>query len=93
MIMEGSSPEANGPVDRALPVGSRQEGGRIVRIATALGTYVVEIVNDLGPIADPLTAEVERAVIECLRVHRHLAGEMVTVEIQRGSLDYRVLDL
>jgi hypothetical protein len=47
----------------------------------------------MGPVADTLTADVERSVIECLRAHRHLARETAVAEIQRGELDYRVLDL
>jgi hypothetical protein len=70
-----------------------RSGGRVVRIATALGTFSVEIVNDMGPIADALTAAVELSVVECLRAQRHLASEMATVEIQRGLLDYQVVEL
>jgi hypothetical protein len=73
--------------------GGKHKGGRVVRITTALGTFVVEIVNEVGSIADPLTVEVELAVVECLRAHRHVAREMAVVEIQRGDLDYQVIDL
>ena len=68
-------------------------GARVVRIATALGALGVEIVNDVGPVADPLVADLERAVVECLRNHRHLVREMASVEVQRGNLDYQVIDL
>jgi hypothetical protein len=88
MIMGEHSSAANRTSARPAPT-----GGRIVRISTALGTFVVEIVNDLGSVADPLTADVERGVVECLRAHRHLAREMDTLEIQRGDLDYEVVDL
>jgi hypothetical protein len=59
-----------------------------VRISTALGTYAVEILNDFGPIADGLTAAIERAVLAQLHAHRHLAEELATVEIQRAEFDY-----
>jgi hypothetical protein len=76
-----------------MPAAGGRKGGRVVRITTALGTFVVEVVNDLGPIADALTADVERCVVECLRAHRHLTREMAEVELQRGDLDYELLDL
>lgn len=68
-------------------------GARVIRIATALGAFGVEIVNDVGPVADPLVADLERAVVACLRTHRHLMAEMASVEVQRGDLDYQVIDL
>jgi hypothetical protein len=69
------------------------KGGRIVRIGTALGTFMVEIVNDLGPVADPLTSDVERSVIACLRAHRHIVSEMTTIDVQRGELDFETFEL
>jgi len=84
---------AGQPVGNGSFRDNSHKGGKVVRIATALGTFSVEIVNDMGPVADPLTADVERSVINCLRAHRHLARETAVVEIQRGELDYRVLEL
>jgi hypothetical protein len=75
--------------DRADP----HKGGKVVRIATALGTFTVEIVNDMGPVADALTADVERSVVKCLRAHRHLTKETAVAEVQRGDLDCRVIEL
>jgi len=81
-------PDAVAGVDR----GTRRSG-RVVRIGTALGSFLVEIVNDVGPAADPLTAAVERCVIECLRVHKHVVPEMEVVDLQRGDLDYEAFEL
>src|SRR3954468_7326525 len=75
------------------PRADKHAGGQIVRIATALGTFTVEIVNELGPAADPLTADVERSVLDCLRAHRHLVRETAVAEIQRGQLDSRTVEL
>lgn len=86
--VNGANERGNGSVRE-----ESHKGGTIVRIATALGTFTVDIVNDMGPIADGLTADVERSVIECLRAHRNLARETTVAEIQRGQLDYRVVDL
>jgi hypothetical protein len=74
------------------PVG-QQKSGRIVRIGTALGSFLVVIVNDLGPAADPLAGEIERDVIDRLRAHRHIAEEMAIVDLQRGDLDYELIHL
>jgi hypothetical protein len=63
-----------------------------VRISTALGTFVVIVVNDLGPAADALTNEIERDVLGRLRAHRSLAPEMNTVEVQRGDLATEVIE-
>ena len=68
-------------------------GGRVVRIATALGAFGVEIVNDVGVMADPLATEIELAVIECLRRHHQLMPEMASAEVQRGELDYQLIEL
>src|SRR4051794_11406349 len=57
----------------------KSDGGRVVRISTALGTFVVIIVNDLGPAADALTREVEQDALSRLHAHRSLAAEMNTV--------------
>jgi hypothetical protein len=67
--------------------------GRVVRIGTALGTFVVEIVNELGLVADELADEIEQCVLDRIKAHRDLVAEMSTVEVQRGELDYRLLDL
>jgi hypothetical protein len=64
------------------------KSGSIVRVSTALGSFVIEIINDVGPIADALAAEIESAVLERLRAHRHVAAEMGTVDIQRAEFDY-----
>ena len=69
------------------------KSGRIVRIGTALGSYLVVIINDLGPAADCLTGEIEGDVIDRLRAHRHIAPEIATVDVQRGELDYESIDL
>jgi hypothetical protein len=71
----------------------RCKSGRVVRIGTALGSYLVVIVNDLGPVADGLTREIEGGVLDRLRAHRHIAPEMATVDLQRGELDYESIDL
>ena len=68
------------------------ERGRIVRISTALGTYVVEVVNDLGPAADVLTREIEEDVLRRLRAHRSITDEMNSVEVQRGELEAEVIN-
>ncbi|HEY7119899.1 MAG TPA: hypothetical protein VH475_25140 [Tepidisphaeraceae bacterium] len=87
-MRDGSSSNGGEATD-----GVRQKSGHIVRIGTALGTFVVEIINDFGPIADPLTADIERSVIACLRAHRKLGDELATVDIQRGELDFETHQL
>ena len=64
-----------------------------MRISTALGTYVVEIINDLGPAADPLTGDLEQCVIACLRAHVKIGPEMRDVDVQRGDLELETLRL
>jgi hypothetical protein len=90
MIQHSSA--GDGLTDAGHDAGPRKSG-RIVRIGTALGSYLVVIVNDLGPVADCLTREIEREVIERLRAHRDIAPEMATVDVQRGELDYESHDL
>jgi hypothetical protein len=69
------------------------QSGTMVRIGTALGSFVVEIRNDLGPVADPLAREIEEAVLYNLRNHQRVAGELRTVDIQRATFEYEVREL
>jgi hypothetical protein len=73
--------------------GGEVKSGHIVRIATALGSFLVIIVNDLGPAADGLAREIESEVIGKLRAHRDLVEEMSTVDVQRGDLDLSSIQL
>jgi hypothetical protein len=75
------------------PEGSPYKSGKIVRVATALGTFVVEILNDLGPLADGLSAEIEQAVVDRIKSHQHISAEMNTVEIQRADLEYEIHEI
>ena len=70
------------------PESGGEKNGMIVRIATALGSFLVVIVNDLGTVAGPLAEEIEIGVIESLRKHRHIVAEMATIDVQRGELDF-----
>ena len=72
---------------------SPYKSGRIVRVTTALGTFVVEILNDLGPLANGLSDEIELAVVDKIKSHQHISAEMNTVEIQRGDLDYEIHEI
>jgi len=81
------------PPDLPETSAGQQKSGRIVRIGTALGSFLVVIVNDLGPAADSLSGEIERYVIDRLRAHRHIAEEMAVVDLQRGELDYELIHL
>jgi len=67
-------------------------GARIIRISTALGTFAVIVVNDLGPAADALTGEIEQDALRRLHAHRSLAPEMSTVEVQRGDMATEVIE-
>jgi len=69
------------------------KSGSIVRVSTALGSFAVEILNDFGPIADALAAEIEAAVLGRLRAYRHLGDEMATIDIQRAEFDYEVREV
>jgi hypothetical protein len=70
-----------------------QKSGSMVRIGTGLGLFVVEIRNDLGPVADGLADAVEASVLSLLREHRGLVEEMRTVDIQRAEFDYEMHQL
>jgi hypothetical protein len=91
--MDEGAAGGNGASEPTEPARSKHDGGSVVRISTALGTFTVEIVNEMGPIADALTADVERATIACLRAHRHLARETAVAEVLRGELEYRGIEL
>jgi hypothetical protein len=82
--MQDQSSSGNG---RGAP-----ETGHVVRISTALGTYVVVILNELGPAADDMTREIEQDVLRRLRCHRGITPEMNTVEVQRGELAAEVIE-
>jgi hypothetical protein len=69
------------------------QSGTMVRIGTALGSFVIEIRNDLGPVADDLAHEIEAAVLDNLRTHQRVAGELRTVDIQRATFEYETRDL
>jgi hypothetical protein len=69
------------------------KSGTMIRIGTALGSFVVEIRNDLGPVADLLAREIEDAVLFHIKTHQRLAGECRTVDIQRATFDYEVREL
>ena len=73
MIQHSSA--GDGLTDAGHDAGPRKSG-RIVRIGTALGSYLVVIVNDLGPAADCLTREIKREVIDRLRAQRYTAAAM-----------------
>jgi hypothetical protein len=68
------------------------KSGTLVRIGTALGSFVVEIRNDVGPIAGVLADEIEQAVLALLSEYRHLIDEMASVEIERATFDYEIRD-
>lgn len=67
--------------------------GTMIRISTALGSFVVEIRNDLGPVADDLAAEIEQGVLHSLRTHQRVAGELRTIDIQRAEFAYEEREL
>jgi hypothetical protein len=67
-------------------------GARIIRISTALGTFAVIVVNDLGPAADALTREIEQDALHRLHAHRSLVPEMSSVEVQRGDMEIEVIE-
>jgi hypothetical protein len=68
------------------------EAGNVVRISTALGTYVVVVINELGRAADGMTREIEQDVLRRMRSHREITQEMNTVEVQRGELATEVIE-
>jgi hypothetical protein len=69
------------------------KSGSMVRVSTALGSFAIEILNDFGPLANALAAEIEAAVLGRLRAYRHLGEEMATIDIQRAEFDYEVHDV
>lgn len=78
---------------RPMHCSGMSKSGSMVRVTTALGSFAVEILNDFGPLADALAAEIEAAVLGRLRAYRHLGEEMATIDIQRAEFDYEVREV